>query len=75
MVVEAGLDPIVRGRYRSKAHPSAVLGSLVSLQLGSRDRPPVPVIYAGTAEAAAVWTLRFLQKGVERCLESAGEAA
>lgn len=80
VVVESDLPSILRGSYRSRAHPSSILGSLVSLQLGrsGEDRVAgVPVVYAGDPHSAAVWTLRFLEKAVERiqAQEDGGRAA
>ena len=56
VVVEASLADIVHQRYRSRAHPSAVLGSALSIQLDYR----VPVIFCGDRQLACHFTQAFL---------------
>lgn len=56
VVVEASLADIVLQRYRSRAHPSAVLGSALSILLDCR----VPVIFCGDRQLACHFTQTFL---------------
>ena len=56
VVVEASLADIVHQRYRSRAHPSAVLGSALSILLDYR----VPVIFCGDRQLACHFTQAFL---------------
>lgn len=56
VVVEAGLDDILRKRYRSGAHPAAVLGSALSVILDFR----LPVFFCGSRQAGCHFTQAYL---------------
>ena len=64
VVVEASLADIVHQRYRSRAHPSAVLGSALSILLDYR----VPVIFCGDRQLACHFTQAFLIAAGRRLL-------
>jgi ERCC4-type nuclease len=57
VVVEATLADILSGDYRSKVHPSSVLGSIASWM----TRYKVPFVFAGDRTGAAAVTLALLR--------------
>jgi DNA excision repair protein ERCC-4 len=57
VVVEATLADIMAGRYRSRVHPSAVVGSICSWM----NRYKVPFVFAGNRDGAAVIVLSMLK--------------
>jgi ERCC4-type nuclease len=59
IVVEAGLSDILGGRYRSGAHPNAVLGSVLSIIVDFG----VPVFFCSDRQAAC----RFVEGYLMRC--------
>ena len=56
VVVEADLVDVLRGRYRSDAHPHAVLGTVVSICLDFG----VPVFFCSSRQAACRFVLEYL---------------
>jgi len=56
VVVEAGLQDVLRKRYRGEAHPNAVLGSALSIILDFR----VPVFFCGNRQAGCHFTQAYL---------------
>lgn len=57
VVIEADLKTIMAGNYRSKVHPSSVLGSLASWM----TRYKVPFVFAGDRTGAAAVILALLR--------------
>lgn len=75
IVVEGNLGDFIDGvGHRSCAHPSSLLGSVVSIVLGNASRGPVPIIFAEDRETAARFVERFLAKVSSRVAESRREA-
>lgn len=58
LVVEADLEDILRHRYRSKAHPNSILGSLIAIS----SRFNVPVWFAGNRQGGERVTLGILER-------------
>jgi len=58
VLVEADLRDVAEGRYRSHAHPNAVLGSVIGLFV----RYGVPILFCSTREIAARFTAGYLQR-------------
>lgn len=56
VVVEAGLLDVLQQRYRGAAHPSAVLGSALSIILDFR----IPVFFCGNRQAACHFVQAYL---------------
>ena len=56
VVVEAGLEEILRGRYESRTHPNSVLGSALSIILDFR----VPVFFCSNRPAACRFVEAYL---------------
>jgi DNA excision repair protein ERCC-4 len=56
LVVEAHYIDIEAQKYRSKAHPNSIIGSLMSIQ----GKHQIPVLMAGDARRAGLYTARFL---------------
>ena len=67
IVVEAELGEVVAGRYHSGAHPSAVLGAVVSIVIDYG----VPVFFCSDRQVARLFTecylLRFHRKAQTAC--------
>lgn len=58
VVVEADFRDILQGRYRSGAHPNAVLGALLSIVVDFG----VPVFFCSDRQAACLFVERFLHR-------------
>ena len=58
VVVEGGLSDVLAHRYRSGAHPAAVLGAAVSLSVDHG----VPVFFCSNRPSARCFTLSFLRR-------------
>ena len=58
VVVEANLSDLVARRYRSRAHPNAVLGSVTSMALVHR----VPTFFCSNRRLAAMFTEGYLHR-------------
>jgi ERCC4-type nuclease len=58
VVMEASLDDIARGRYRSRMLPHAALQSIVAFQ----TRYKIPFVFAGYRSAGEYITYSFLEK-------------
>jgi DNA excision repair protein ERCC-4 len=56
VVVEAGIDDVLRHRYRSQAHPNAVIGSALSIILDHR----IPVFFCTNRQAACHFVQAYL---------------
>ena len=56
VVVEGGLDDLLRGRFRSNAHASAILGAAVSIIVDHG----VPVFFCSNRQAARAFVERYL---------------
>jgi ERCC4-type nuclease len=65
VVVEADLRDVVAHKYRSWAHPNAVLGSVLALHIDFG----VPFIFCSTREIAGRFTSGFLRKYFKRIEE------
>jgi ERCC4-type nuclease len=67
IVVEADLAEVLAGRYHSGAHPSAVLGAVVSIVIDYG----VPVFFCSDRQVARLFTecylLRFYRKAQTAC--------
>lgn len=62
VVVEAGVTDILQRRYRSGAHPNAILGSALSIIIDYR----IPVCFCGNRQAARYFTQSFLLSAWKR---------
>lgn len=62
LVVESPLRAVYEWRYRSKMHPSAVIGSCNAIMLDFG----IPVIWAGDCGTAARWVVSFLRLAAKR---------
>ncbi len=58
IVVEGDLTDIRQGRYRSAAHPNAVLGRLLAIQLRHR----IPVLFGSNRDAARWLVETYLRR-------------
>jgi len=70
VIVEGGLADVLAHRYRSGAHPSAVLGAAVSLCVDHG----VPVFFCSDRQSARTFTLSFLRRA-RRAREAACPAS
>jgi ERCC4-type nuclease len=61
LLVEATMQDVTSGDYRSLAAPQAVIASTIHWHL----RYDIPTVWAGTPAHAAEWSLRFFD-GIER---------
>lgn len=66
VVVEGDLDDLIEWRYRSRANPSSIVGSIASMMAKG-----TPFIFAGNARNAAIVVERLLRK----LLKHHGQAA
>lgn len=64
LIVEATTEEILQQRYRSRAHPSSIMGSCVSL-----IRRGIPVLFASNRYTAATWAERLLLQEHKRLLK------
>ena len=62
VVVEAGVVDVLLHRYRSDAHPNAVLGSALSIILDFR----IPVFFCSSRQAACQYVQAYLLAAHER---------
>ena len=56
VVVEAGLDEVLKGRYRSAADPKAILGSILSIIVDFS----IPFYFCGNRQAARLFVEQYL---------------
>ena len=56
VVVEANLEDLLRGEYRGAAHPSSVLGAVISIIVDLR----IPVFFCSNRQAARLFAERYL---------------
>jgi DNA excision repair protein ERCC-4 len=64
VVVEADLADVLRGRYRSDAHPNALLGAVVSIVVDFG----VPVYFCSSRQAACRFVLEYLLRFYRRAI-------
>ncbi len=62
IVVEANLQDVIDHKYRSRAHPNAVLGSMIALQV----EYGVPIQFCPTRELAGRFTAGLLRRNHKR---------
>ncbi len=66
LLIEGTFEDIEQGRYRSKATPAAIIGSLYALEI----RFNIPVVFADTRERAArmieSWSYYFVREQITR---------
>ena len=70
VLIEAELRDVIEGRYRSYAHPNAVIGSAIALYVDHG----IPFIFGSNRAIAERFTAAFLQKYHKRILADAGKA-
>lgn len=70
LLVEGSTAEVLQHRYRSRIHPSAVIGSLSSWVLDHRIR----VIFTGSREASAHFALRSFAAALRRLAREPGAA-
>lgn len=66
-IIEASLNTILQGGYRSKINPESVLGSITSWQ----TRYGVPFVFADNPESAARYCLATMRTFYNQCQEFA----
>lgn len=62
VVVESGLEPVLLGKYESKAKPDAVIAAAASVAVDWR----VPVHFLESRAAAAAWALALMRRAWQR---------
>ncbi len=62
VVVEGGLQHIVQGNFTGRAHPNAILGSVISIIIDFR----VPVYFCNNRQIACWFTEHFLMQFYKR---------
>lgn len=73
IVCEGSWDDLVNGRYRSKMHPGAAAATIAAIMA----RRSVPVHFAGSRQAAELFTASFLRqflKGKQHELDAVRDA-
>lgn len=58
VVVESGLEPVLLGKYESKATPDSVVAAAAAVSFDWR----VPVFFLESRAAAAAWTLALMRR-------------
>ena len=68
LIVEAEFPDVLAGRYRSRAHPNSIVGSLCAIMADG-----TPAFFAGNPAAAAAFAERLLLKFHKRALAAAAQ--